>query len=123
MKKFIVIVVILLTIIAAFTAFTRQFRQHSQKEQPTARSVAEKIVGDEAIKNAANVYAAQKRAGVDFTNGPCLGIVAPDWVADIAHNPRQPVDDMPQNQCADFRAGRARHYIELDPDGKLIKMY
>jgi hypothetical protein len=42
-------------------------------------------------------------------------------VADIAHEPRQPVDDEPANQCARFRNGEAHHFVELDPDGALIR--
>ena len=75
---------------------------------------------DEALKNALNLYITKKQEGVDFTNGPCLGKIADDWVLDIAHNPRQPVDNKRENQCADFREGRAHHFIELDPNGNLI---
>lgn len=77
---------------------------------------------DTALKNALNLYAQKKSAGADFSNGPCLGLVAPDWVTDIAHNPRRSIDDDPKNQCADFINGQAHHFIELDPDGKLIKI-
>ena len=76
---------------------------------------------DEALKNALNLYIAKKQAGVDFTLGPCLGKIADDWVADIAHNPRLPIDEDPKNQCAEFKNGSVHHFIELDPDGKLIK--
>lgn len=75
---------------------------------------------DEIFKNALNLYAQKKQAGQDMKNGPCLGKIADDWVLDIAHNPRQAVDNKPENQCADFREGRAHHFIELDPDGNLI---
>jgi len=75
---------------------------------------------DEALKNALNLYITKKQEGVDFTNGPCLGKIADDWVLDIAHNPRQPVDNKRENQCADYREGRAHHFIELDPNGNLI---
>ncbi len=77
---------------------------------------------DVALKNALNLYAQKKSAGVDFSAGPCLGLAAPDWVADIAHNPRQKVDDNPENQCKDFLEGNAHHFVELDPDGKLIRI-
>jgi hypothetical protein len=77
---------------------------------------------DDALKNALNLYAAKKSAGADLSTGPCLGQVAPDWVADIAHNPRQKVDDIAENQCRDFLDGNAHHFVELDPDGKLIRI-
>ncbi len=76
---------------------------------------------DEILKNALNLYLEKKRKGVDMANGPCLGKIADDWVLDIAHNPKQAVDNKPENQCADYKDGRAHHFIELDPDGKLIR--
>jgi len=78
---------------------------------------------DEILKNALNLYLEKKREGLDMSSGPCLGKIAEDWVLDIAHNPRQAIDDKPQNQCADFREGKARHFIELDPEGKLIRSH
>jgi hypothetical protein len=60
--------------------------------------------------------------GVDISNGPCLSNdLMPDWVADIAHNPRQPIDNLPENQCSAFLEGKAHHFIELDLDGNLIR--
>ena len=76
-----------------------------------------------ALKNALNLYAQHKQIGTDFSNGPCLGIIAPDWVLDIAHNPRQAADDKPQNQCEDYTQGVAHHFIELDVNGQLIQAH
>jgi hypothetical protein len=77
---------------------------------------------DRAIAAAEQLYAQQKAQGVDFSQGPCLSDeVIPDWAADVAHNPRQPVDDQPQNQCASYRAGKTHHFVELDPEGNLIR--
>ena len=73
------------------------------------------------IANAKRAYAAAKANGVDMSNGPCLGTVAPDWVADVAHDPRQAVDDDPANQCAAYRSGEAHHFVEFDPDGNVIR--
>mgnify|MGYP001612060071 CR=1 FL=1 len=60
--------------------------------------------------------------GVDLSHGPCLGVIGPDWVADVAHDPRKPVDDEPANQCAEYREGKAAHFVELTPDGRVIRM-
>ena len=78
---------------------------------------------DEALKNALNLYITKKQEGVDFTNGPCLGKIADDWVLDIAHNPRQEVDNQPANQCSAYREGKARNFIELDEAGNVIRIY
>lgn len=60
----------------------------------------------------------------DLSSGPCLLNPvenAPDWVCDIAHNPRQSVDDQPGNQCSAFREGKARHFVELDEKCNFIR--
>ena len=76
----------------------------------------------QAIALAQEIYARQKADGVDFSKGPCLSENLMDgWVADIAHAPRQPVDDLPENQCQAYRAGRAFRLVELDPDGNVIR--
>lgn len=93
-----------------------------KQEQATTSAPPPNFTGNEdAFKNALNLYIQKKQQGVDMSTGPCLGKIAEDWVLDIAHNPRLPVDDEPQNQCAEFRNSQASHFIEFDPDGKLIR--
>jgi hypothetical protein len=77
-----------------------------------------------AIAAAKRAYASAKRRGESLAHGPCIAERLPglgDWVADIAHDPRQPADDLPRNQCARFRAGQAHHFVELAPDGRVIR--
>ncbi|MEM3572883.1 MAG: hypothetical protein QXJ62_01435 [Nitrososphaeria archaeon] len=62
-----------------------------------------------------------------YKNGPCLSDNEPnwnieDWVCDIAHSPRQPIDDLPENQCQAYRNGSAHHFVELDTSCNLIKV-
>ncbi len=79
-------------------------------------------VRDLAVAKAKETYQRQRGEGVDFSSGPCLtNNLMPDWVADIAHDPREPIDDLPENQCSAFREGEARHFVELDPDGDVIQ--
>lgn len=62
--------------------------------------------------------------GRDLNDGPCLSNeIIEDWVCDVAHSPRQPVDNNPENQCEAFRKGQAHHFIEVDPDCSFIKAY
>jgi hypothetical protein len=74
-----------------------------------------------AIAAAKAAYTAARVEGRDLSNGPCLGEVIPNWVADIAHDPRQDRDDDPANQCPEFRSGEADHFVELDPEGNVIR--
>ncbi len=59
----------------------------------------------------------------DLSSGPCLLDPIPDypgWVCDVAHSPRQPIDNLPENQCASFGAA-ANHFIEVSPNCHLIR--
>jgi hypothetical protein len=63
--------------------------------------------------------------GRNLDNGPCLstGLEAwdiPDWVCDVAYDPRQAVDNLPENQCPEFGVS-ASHFVEVDPDCGFIR--
>jgi hypothetical protein len=80
----------------------------------------------QAIGQAQVAFQQAKVAGRDLSVGPCIAETLPapgldDWVADIAHDPRQPVDDEAQNQCQRYRDGDAHHFVELSPTGQLIR--
>ena len=65
----------------------------------------------------------EKAKGTDLSYGPCLSNeIAEDWVCDVAHSPRQDVDNNPQNQCPAF-GNSANHFVEVDPDCNLIRTY
>jgi hypothetical protein len=77
---------------------------------------------DKAIAAAKFLYAGQAKR--DLSTGPCLSESLPglsDWAVDIAHDPRQAVDDQPANQCQSFRDGETHHFVELTPGGQLIR--
>lgn len=123
-----VIIVIFIFLSVAYLAFFQKkavapintnLPQTSPQISPSSSPRAE----DDVLKNALNLYIQKKQESTDFAQGPCLGKVADDWVVDIAHNPRLPVDDKAENQCEDFRSGSVHHFIELDPDGNLIRSY
>ena len=78
---------------------------------------------DKAIAAAKFLYAGQANSR-DLSSGPCLSETLPglsDWSVDIAHDPRQEVDDQAANQCQSFREGETHHFVELTPDGRLIR--
>jgi len=89
--------------------------------KPSAIST-EVAVQQELIQKAADLYSAEVAEGADLSQGPCLGKIDDDWVADITHSPRQAVDDQIQNQCSDFIKGIAHHFIELDPNGNIVRV-
>ena len=79
---------------------------------------------DLAVAQAKDLWRQAIAEGIDLENGPCLSNnLMPDWVADIAHNPRQDIDNQPENQCSAFREGKAHHFVELNEQGNVIKVY
>lgn len=81
-----------------------------------------KVEIETATNQAKHLYRQEKEKGRDFSEGPCLSdALMPNWVVDIAHNPRISADDLPQNMCPGFLQGNAQHFIELDPEGNLIR--
>jgi hypothetical protein len=76
---------------------------------------------ERTIQLAKEAYERAKAQGVDMSRGPCLGMIQPGWVADVAHDPRQPEDDDPANQCEEYRSGEADHFVELTPEGEFIR--
>lgn len=63
------------------------------------------------------------RQGLNLSSGPCLldPIAKSDWVCDIAHQPREAVDNLRENQCNSWHNGTAKHFIELTPECEFIK--
>lgn len=58
----------------------------------------------------------------DLSNGPCLSDeIYKDWVCDVAHSPRQQIDNIPENQCSGFREGKAHHFVEVDEKCNLLR--
>jgi hypothetical protein len=81
---------------------------------------------DKVISACVSECKAWLNAGKDLSNGPCL--LNPiqdmtDWVCDVAHNPRQNIDDNPNNQCSAFREGKAHQFVEVDLNCDLIKTW
>ena len=67
---------------------------------------------------------AARALGQNLDNGPCLLNPIPDkpqWVCDIAHNPRQAVDDEAANHCSVYIDKKADKFVELTPDCEVIR--
>lgn len=67
----------------------------------------------------------QLAAEAELSAGPCLGNPTPgypDWVCDVAHSPRTASDNDPANQCAAYREGSARHFVEVDANCNVIRV-
>lgn len=79
-------------------------------------------VRDAAIDTCKSFCLQEKQNNTDLSNGPCISnSIIKDWVCDVAHTPRQSIDNSPENQCPAFREGIARHFVELDQECNLIR--
>lgn len=117
MKKIFIflLIFILLPVVAACGAKTKTVNEKVD-------DATFKLSRDIAIAQAIDVYKIRKAQGDNFSDGPCLSNnLIEDWVLDIAHNPRQDVDNEPANQCEAYRNGQAHHFVELDLEGNLIR--
>jgi hypothetical protein len=77
-----------------------------------------------AIRAANQAYEKVRAKGEQLDVGPCIAEELPgmpNWVADIAHDPRTDIDDKPANQCRRYRDGEASHFVELTPEGEVIR--
>ena len=74
------------------------------------------------VDNCINLCKMNLDKNVDLSKGPCLSNnVANDWVCDVAHNPREDIDNNIQNQCSDYLNNSKHHFVELTPNCKLIR--
>ena len=72
------------------------------------------------INCAAGLYVQEKAKGVEF-NSQCLGSCG-DYAVDMVHIPRTSNDNLPENQCSDYREVRVSKFIELDKDGNIVRI-
>ncbi len=112
-------VILVVSLFVIFSNNQNPFQKNSRNSYKPGLSLS----ADRAVNQAKEVYEEKKNLEVDFTSGPCLtNDLLPDWVADIAHNPRQKIDDLPQNQCQAFIEGRATHFVEMDAKGNILQV-
>lgn len=125
-RFFITIVIAILLFGSACSRFRRnpELIDSSVENKPSTAEETTTFRSDReaAIAKAKKLYQEKATQKMDFSSGPCLSNeIINDWVVDIAHNPRQTIDEKPENQCATYRNKQVRHFVELDPDGNVIR--
>lgn len=73
----------------------------------------------DAILCANDLYSQAKENWMEF-NSQCLGACG-NYSVDIVHVPRNSWDDSSENQCSDYPK-ITPHFIELDKDGKIVRV-
>jgi hypothetical protein len=132
MKKLLFILVLPIALTAC--TFGQKITNTASEAAGDAGTFVNKATGvtDTAILKAADIafatarakefYNAFKMQGEDLTNGPCLTeSLTTGWVADLVHNPRLAVDDVPANQCQNYLNGTAKHFVEIDLNGNVVR--
>ena len=78
---------------------------------------------DKIVAESKALFRKSLQAGTDMSVGPCLtNDLKPGWVVDIVHSPRQPIDNFSHYQCQAYLEGRAKHIVELDTAGNVVKV-
>jgi len=63
------------------------------------------------------------QTGQNLSSGPCLSnSIINNWICDVAHEPREPIDDLEENQCPAYLK-TAQHFIEVDPNCNFIRAF
>lgn len=89
---------------------------------PTVSSAYVASGGEKVQADCVSLCREKKATGEDLSSGPCLSyVIAPGWVCDVAHSPRTAQDDVQLNQCPmNLPENPAQHFVEVDPDCKVI---
>ncbi|MEM5802161.1 MAG: hypothetical protein QXQ18_02110 [Candidatus Aenigmatarchaeota archaeon] len=115
MKKILILLIVIsFIIIFSISYFSSAFKTPQKSEFEKAKEIC--------IKECERAL----YLGQNLENGPCLLNPINDllnWVCDVAHMPRQDVDNLPQNQCSAFREGKAKHFVEVSPSCEFIRGY
>ena len=87
-----------------------------------ANATQEKDARDQAVK----ICRTQKAVVPpdQWNKGPCLSNsteTLPDWVVDVAHVPRQAVDEQVTNQCSMYTDPKVKGFIEVDTECRVIR--
>lgn len=95
------------------------FNTEKKQYQP---GISEK--DDQAVNQSQLLYREFIKTSPDISSGPCLtNALMPGWVVDLVHSPRQPIDDLEENQCKSFVEGRSEHFVELDLSGNVVRVH
>jgi uncharacterized iron-regulated membrane protein len=135
MKKKITLLLVAVLVILAFTGvgcFKKEVEKEIVEEEVEGEEVekVEKTDEEQAIEAAKEIFVQKKKEGLNMSSGPCISEkleldppLSEWWVADVAHSPRIAEDNKPENQCQSWGEGKAKHFVELDLNGDLIKAY
>lgn len=122
MNKIILILIIAILFWTGMKAFRKT--ELIPKRDISEVNLDQRMLMEDILKEAKEVLDQKIEDEEDTVKGPCLlnpSTINQDWVVDIAHEPRETEDDKPENQCSEYKDGKAKHFIEVDESGKMIR--
>jgi len=115
---FVALVAILAVLIALFLQ-----PASGPEEKPKLQATFTITSADQLARQECIMLCKEKQQELDLSRGPCLsGSIIDDWVCDVAHDPREAVDDDPANQCPEF-GDTASHFVEVSPECNFIRQF
>lgn len=79
----------------------------------------------EILRQSFSLYEDKKYELVNLSS-QCLGIVEyknVKYAVDLVHVPRNEEDNQAENQCEEFQNGNVRHFVELDRNGMVVRIW
>jgi hypothetical protein len=73
------------------------------------------------ISDALQLFVQFKANLIEPISSQCVGTIE-SYAVDIVHVLRTAEDNLPENQCEDYRSGKVQHFIELDKDGNVVRI-
>jgi len=84
----------------------------------------QKMLIEDILKEAKSEINDKMDNDEDLSLGPCLlnpSAIDGDWVVDMSHDPLNEDDKNTENQCSLYVKGVAKHFIEVDNKGNLLR--
>jgi len=129
MKKSTIIIIIIISAIILTVLILRIIsKEDNWIKQPNGiyvkhgnpSSMPEEVKQQKEIIACANNLYAQAKEKMNLSS-QCLGKCG-DYSIDIIHNPRTEEDNLMENKCQDYINKITNHFLELDKNGKIIKI-
>jgi hypothetical protein len=131
MKKTYIIIAVVIIVLIGIVFFLRSPEDAWIKDErgvwvqhgkPRTTATPNEVVQQQRlIVNAQQLFEQFKTNLSEPISSQCLGTIG-GYAIDIVHVPRTAEDDLPKNQCEDYRSGKVQHFIELDRDGNVVRI-
>lgn len=112
------IIAFLILISILFTACSSQGHENITIEDQDKENQAKRPDAEIAIEKCIRLCLDKEE---NLSKGPCLSEeIIEGWVCDVAHDPREDIDDKPENRCKAY-GDTAEHFVEIDPKCRFIR--